>query len=318
MIHSAHNPKPSICFLIPQFGMIPGYINYFMLTAAHSSGLIDFHFFTDQSIKVHHSIKNVFVTKMTLKEFNKLASQKLSHSFTITKTYKLCDMKPMYGLIFEDRIKSYEFWGHCDFDMIFGNLKYFLNANQFSQFDIFSVQSLYASGPFLIFRNTPRVNHFFKQSTSWKMVLDHPTYKGFDEAGDVIRDIWKGKSIKDCTGEIQSMTHLMKDDDLLLKQNIRVSMKELITEGFQKGDRITFDKGNLVLYPSNTELYIYHFMNRKNLLLFNDMLWDKSISSFQFSDRGFTTGNRLEVVLGFAVSLAKRYWIRVTKKLKSR
>ncbi len=318
MIPSAHDPKASICFLIPQFGMIPGYINYFILTAAHSLGLIDFHFFTDQSIEVDHSIKNVFVTKMTLEEFNELASQKLGHSFTITKTYKLCDMKPMYGLIFEDQIKAYEFWGHCDFDMIFGNLKHFLNTNQFSQFDIFSVQSLYASGPFLIFRNTPRINFFFKQSVSWKTVLDQPDYKGFDEAGDVIREIWKGKSIKDCKGEIQSMTHLMKDDDLLQKQNIRISMRELITEGFQTGDRIYFDKGKLIQYPSNTELYIYHFMNRKNLLLFNDILWDKGISSFQFSDHGFTSGNRLKVMFGFALSLVKRYWIRVTKKLKSR
>ena len=32
----------------------------------------------------------------------------------------MCDYKVAYGEMFQDYIKEYDFWGHCDMDMIFG------------------------------------------------------------------------------------------------------------------------------------------------------------------------------------------------------
>lgn len=37
--------------------------------------------------------------------------------------YKLCDYKPTYGLAFKNWLKDYDFWGYCDLDVVFGNLR---------------------------------------------------------------------------------------------------------------------------------------------------------------------------------------------------
>lgn len=154
-------------------------------------------------------------------------------------------------------------------------------------------------------------------SPSWQSVLTEPNYAGFDEAGDVIRQLWNGKDLSQCDAKVHSMTHLMKDSHLLSELNIKVHMEELITEKFTIGSRISFDKGKLMLYPECHELYIYHFMNRKNLFWFNEILWDKKTESFDFSNRGFYAGNKIGYTVGLVLSLIKRYQKRALKKLKT-
>ena len=310
--------KPKICFVIPQFGIMPGYVDFFIRTASYSAPMLDFVFFTDQPVQRIAQAPNVFFRKMTIQEFMLLACRKLGFDFTISSAYKLCDIKPMYGLIFEDYIAGYTHWGHCDFDMIFGNVNKLLSDYKFDEFDIFSTQKIYASGPFLIFKNVEKVNRFFMNSPSWQYVLSHPQYQGFDEAGDVIKELWKGRDISECPAKIHSMTHLLLNVELLKKLQIKVNMKELITEKFTEGTKICFDQGKLFLQPANEELYIYHFMNRKNKTAFNEVLFNKETNTFTFSDKGFNTGNKVEFAVGLVLSLIKRYWIRLIRKIKSK
>jgi hypothetical protein len=262
-------------------------------------------------------INNIFFREINWSDFNAMCEIKLGIKAKIHSGYKLCDLKPMYGLLFEDYLRDYEYWGHCDFDMIFGDLDTFLNGNKFNEFDVFCVQEMYASGPFQIFRNTDRVNKLFQQSPTWKNVFDKPTYIGFDEAGDVIRELWAGKNIWECKGEVYSMTHILKNETLLQSLDLKINMKELITEGLDYNDKIYFDSGKLILQSTKEELYIYHFMNRRNKFLFNSFLGNMRITSFEFSSYGFSTGSRLTLIYGLFYSLAKRYIIRVVRKLKS-
>jgi hypothetical protein len=308
--------RSKIAFVIPQFGAFPGYIHYFIRSAAYAAGTLDLIFITDQRYPVGYDASNVFFHRMTLPEFNELCRQKLDVPAAVTRGYKLCDLKPMYGLIFEDYLAGYEYWAHGDFDMIFGDLSAMLQAHQFDRYDIFAVQKIYASGPFQVFRNTDRVNRLFQQSRTWRQVFDSPHYIGFDEAGDVIRDLWQGKNIQDCQGVVHSMTHLLKDEALLEKLMISVSMKELITEAFVEGTELHFDRGKLTRQPTGETLYIYHFMNRKGRFLFNELMFNKKITAFKFNDKGFYTGSRMALGVGLVYSLGRRYALRIARKVR--
>lgn len=315
---SAMNDKRNkICFVIPHFGAIPGYLSYFILTAAYSHNVVDFLFITDQRQREKVPSPNFRFAFMTLAEFNARCSKKLGVHTAVVNAYKLCDLKPMYGLIFEDLLTQYTHWGHCDFDMIFGDVGKMLRANEWEKFDIFSVQQTYASGPFMVFRNEKHINHFFQNSPTWKEVFSETSYMGFDEAGDVIRELWKGKDIRDCVGKVYSMTHLLKNEQLLQRLNITVSMKNLITEEFVEGKEYVFKSGKIIRSPGEEEIFIYHYMNRKNLLLFNEWLPTWKMDTFTFNDKGFFSANRAALAAGLAVSLVARYWRRATKKIRN-
>ena len=42
---------------------------------------------------------------------------------TLDRPYKLCDFKPAYGFIFGEYLKEYDYWGHCDIDIVWGDLR---------------------------------------------------------------------------------------------------------------------------------------------------------------------------------------------------
>ncbi|MBM3818250.1 MAG: hypothetical protein FJW14_04400 [Acidimicrobiia bacterium] len=39
---------------------------------------------------------------------------------------KVCDLKPAYGLIFEDDLRGFDFWAHSDLDVVWGHVRGFM------------------------------------------------------------------------------------------------------------------------------------------------------------------------------------------------
>ena len=105
------------------FGKFPEYFDLWLKSAKYNRN-VDFLIFTDQKMKVN--IQNIRFIEITIQDMEKLASKKLEIEINLKRPYKCCDYKPVYGIIFEDYIKKYEFWGHCDFDMIFGDILSFV------------------------------------------------------------------------------------------------------------------------------------------------------------------------------------------------
>ena len=52
---------------------------------------------------------------------------KYDFSINLPSPYKLCDFKPAYGEIFNEFISSFDYWGYCDVDLIWGNIRKFLS-----------------------------------------------------------------------------------------------------------------------------------------------------------------------------------------------
>ncbi len=74
----------------------------------------------------------------------------------IPQPYKLCDFKPAYGFLFEDYIQDYEYWGHCDCDLVFGDLETLLTPILKEGYD-----KVFAVGHLTIYRNTVENNRRF-------------------------------------------------------------------------------------------------------------------------------------------------------------
>ena len=89
------------------------------------------------------------------------------NGISLAALYKCCDFKPLYGEIFSDYIDKYEYWGHCDFDMIFGDIYSFLQKHEYRKYDKFS-----NLGYLSFYRNTPEVNHYYTKAGSFRNYMD--------------------------------------------------------------------------------------------------------------------------------------------------
>lgn len=151
----------SICIIGVYFGHFNNYFPLW-LKSCENNQKIDFRIYTDAT---YEGIipKNVTFVKMDLKQLKKLASRKIGIDVNLQRPYKCCDLKPMYGLIFEDDLKKYEYWGECDFDLIWGDLNSFLEKYDYKKYDKFL-----SLGHLSLYRNNPQNNKVFMLSGDYK------------------------------------------------------------------------------------------------------------------------------------------------------
>ncbi len=278
--------KPTtIALVIPYFGKFPDYLSYFLETCAFNKN-IDFWFFCDNPWSgAKHTAPNVRVIPMTLLEFNVLATNKLGVEVALANAYKLCDLKPMYGRVFEDYLRPYQFWGFCDVDILLGDTSKILTAKLLDDFDIISAHALYLSGPFSLFRNTQLVNDLFQKSADVGRVISDPRVLLFDEAGNALPHLWAGHDIADFKADIESMTHLLKNP---LKCALRVNFAGFITE--RVVEELTWQAGELH-DEAGREVFVFHYIVYKNRFDFGVLPNDfKAGQPFYFYKSGLHTG----------------------------
>jgi hypothetical protein len=99
---------------------------------------------------------------------------------SINHPIDLTRLKPTYGLAFADLLEDYDWWGHVDLDMIYGDLRKYLPENILA-----THERLYARGHLSIFRNTPEGNsHFMKYAPGapdYQEILANKSHRQFDE-----------------------------------------------------------------------------------------------------------------------------------------
>ena len=167
-----------ICIITVYFGKLPNYISLWIKSVRLNSN-IDFFLYTDDSIDTIELPDNLHVIKLTLPQMKNLADKALNMSVCLDRPYKCCDFKPVYGLIFKDDICSYDYWGHCDLDMIFGDLSRFFNQYEINKYDRFLTL-----GHLSLFRNNDEVNNRYKANGSFRdfnTVFTNSNSYAFDE-----------------------------------------------------------------------------------------------------------------------------------------
>jgi len=143
-----------ICIIGVYFGNLPEYFNLWLKTC-QTNPEIDFLLFTDSVLTELPGNVKCHIT--TLKDIKKTAAKLLGFPVSLETPYKLCDYKPVYGLLFQSYLSEYDYWGHCDFDMFFGDLMYFFKEYHLDEYDRFN-----ALGHLSLYRNTDEVNHRYQ------------------------------------------------------------------------------------------------------------------------------------------------------------
>lgn len=124
------SPLVLIC---PYFGKLPNYFPLTLLSMKNNSQ-ITWLIFTDDRTEYNYP-PNVQIKYVDFDEIKQLIKENLDIDASGIKPYKLCDYRPFYGIIFQEYIREYDFWGHCDFDCIFGNLFNFISDDIFNRYE---------------------------------------------------------------------------------------------------------------------------------------------------------------------------------------
>lgn len=99
-----------IAIIIAYFGKLPEYIQLFLDSCKLNYGF-EWLIFSDDDTTYNYP-SNVHLIKMNFGECKKLIQSKFDFEITLSKPQKLCDYKCAYGVIFEDYIQDYDWWGH--------------------------------------------------------------------------------------------------------------------------------------------------------------------------------------------------------------
>ena len=167
-------------FIVVWLGKWPLWFPAFLQSCKFNSN-IDWLIFTDCPAPPNTSVKNVKFIPFSAEQFNHLASEKLSYSVKIHRPYKICDFRPAYGVIFEEFLNEYDFWGYCDIDVIWGKISHFVTNEMLSNYSIITSKKDRIAGHFSLFRNTEKTNSIFKTFPGYLDVMTDEKSRWFDE-----------------------------------------------------------------------------------------------------------------------------------------
>lgn len=125
--------KNKVAFVIPYFGRIPAYFDLWLKSAEKNSDF-DFLIYSDLPFNIE-SKSNVKLINSSFMELKNKIEKLLNRKVCLKSPYKLCDYKPMYGLIFEKDLENYDFWGFMDIDLILGCLNTYITDELLNSYD---------------------------------------------------------------------------------------------------------------------------------------------------------------------------------------
>ncbi|GFI43488.1 hypothetical protein IMSAGC018_01160 [Lachnospiraceae bacterium] len=150
--------NPRVCIIGVYFGTFPDYFDLWLRSAA-ANHTVDFMIFTDA--KARELPDNVRFLPISFDEIIKRGQGKIDLQILLNRPYKCCDLRPAYGLLFSDYLEGYDYWGHCDFDLIWGDIRYFLDKYHLEKYDRFL-----PLGHLCLYKNTEENNRRFMLSGS--------------------------------------------------------------------------------------------------------------------------------------------------------
>ncbi len=255
-VHAFSLPRMKIAVIICYLGRMPWYFRYF----THSCGYnptVDFYIVTDQTIDddLPPNVKPVY---MSMDDISALATRKLGFEVVIKSAYKLCDFKPAYGLLFEDMLSDYDFWGHGDIDVVFGNIRSFLSEEILKGHDLICVRHDFLTGYFQLFRNTEKMKMLFTRSKDYRRVMQEDRHLCFDETNFKFDEFATGLIPDQVPSEIESMMHVVKRAQH--ENYIRPFFDFMVVEGVP--GNIRWERGELI-YRRKFDILLYHMIHFK-------------------------------------------------------
>jgi hypothetical protein len=249
--------ETKIALVAVYLGSLPWYWQYFIHSCLHNPS-VDFFIISDDASLPKQISSNIFIIHKNLSELNQTATEILGFNVSIKSPYKLCDFKPAYGLLFSTMLRNYEFWGHIDIDLIFGNIRNFLTEEILTKHDLICVRHDFLTGYFLVFKNDDKMNKLFTWSNDYKKVFQDDKHYCFDETNFQFDAFASGKTYNEINSEVESMMHVVKKME---KENyIKPFFDFMVVEGVP--GKLKWEKGSLY-YHGKYEILLYHMIHFK-------------------------------------------------------
>lgn len=279
----------TICLIAVYYGELPFWMSAFYLTCKYNPQ-ISWILVTDNKAPGNLPANIQFID-LSLAELNHLINQKIDGKLKIEDSYayKLCDYKPAYGLLFQDFIKDYDYWGHCDLDIVWGDVCRFLQQERFDNYDIFTSRKEQISGHFCLYKNTLRVNSFFKEIPFWvRQLKKRYRYCGIDEK--YLSSLLRRKSNFPVIGGLISLFLYTNRPSLRVYWN-----KVLATAGVHQREMLSTTGASFVWKEGKTyhidgsELMYIHFHKIKKTMKMIGFRYEDNSSEFIIRADGFFT-----------------------------
>ena len=268
-----------VCVIAVYFGKFPNYFPLW-LKSCGTNPTVEFLLVTDADVKNHPD--NVIVYKTNLFAVRERASKVLGFEAALDRPYKLCDYKPVYGLMFSDLLKEYDYWGHCDVDLLFGDLRGYFKKYKLSEYERFL-----PLGHLSLYRNNEDTNNRFKDDRiipNYKEVFTSDKHYVFDELGGMTPfyasndyPFFKNRVFADIASVYNRYRVI---EEYVYDEKPRNYPYQIFTWESSRCFREWIEKGRL-----NREEYAYiHFKKRPDFELTFDV---NDVNSFYITNTGF-------------------------------
>lgn len=248
----------SIALITCWYGPFPWYFPYFVFSCKYNP-TVDFIIVTDNEDEIQNKPDNFKIIYTKFEDLKSNFSEKMGFKVSLDYPYKLCDFKPAYGYLFPDIIKKYDFWGHIDLDIVFGDIREFITDELLSNYDVISSRHDYTAGYFTLFRNQQYLNTLFKRSKDYIKIFTKPQNFWFDECGSLTCKLKNANDVLFCANDIESMTYVVKMAEK--ESGLRSYFDFMVIDGLP--GKIHWKNGK-IYYKDTFEAIFYHLIQFKN------------------------------------------------------
>jgi hypothetical protein len=277
----------SIAIVTCFFGNWPVWGSFFIRSCEENS-TIDFFLISD-CIPQQPLATNVKLVRSDLGRFNILATERIGVEVSLKRAYKLCDFKPTFGVLFAELLEGYDFWGYCDHDVIFGDIRAFLTEERLQQYDVICGRREFMTGHFTLYRNNETINRLYERSRDYREVFTSKDLKAFDECGwGPHRKLLEGATFAEVASEAKtdSMMHIV-----FRTPEVRLLLENLCDEWMPPDDirarDFHWENGKLVeVWAGREVMYVHTWYLKRQRLLFVPR-WSQVPPSFRLNEKGF-------------------------------
>ena len=171
----------SIAFIVAYFGKLPDTFA-FWLKSCKQNPSIDWLLYTDDTRNFDYP-DNVHIVYTKFTDIIERLQKLYDFPLGIRSPKKLCDFKVAYGELFKEELTGYDFWGYCDLDILWGDMRSFYTEELLNKYD-----KIGFTGNCSIFRNTESIRTMYRMKNHREEIL-YKTYFSddimhcFDEVG---------------------------------------------------------------------------------------------------------------------------------------
>lgn len=177
--------KTNIAVIIPYFGKFPECFPAWRVSALNNPD-IDFIFFTDN--KQIKEKNNIVVEYMSFSDFVNAIQSNYDFKIECSQPYKICDFRPAFGEIFKEKLAKYDFWGYCDVDLVFGDIKHFITEDILRFHDRIMIE-----GHISLFRNNEQMNTLYRSQGKYP---EYNYQEAFTTPDSCYFDEYRGMELK--------------------------------------------------------------------------------------------------------------------------